>query len=707
MFQPEVDRLADPLAESAAKNAPEVKNKRELQVKAQVMPLLMQRIDISVASALGPEELRIQIAEIVEEIIVDLKIQLNASELKSIVRLLVDDMVGLGPLEPLLKEEAVTDIMVNGPRQVYVERKGKVELTDVQFRDDAHVLHVATRIVTEVGRRVDESTPLVDARLKDGSRVNIIIPPLAIDGPTISIRKFSKKEITLDVMARQHNISADMATVLKIAGRARLNILISGGTGSGKTTLLNAMSRMIDHGERTVTIEDAAELQLQQPHVVRLETRPANIEGEGEITMRHLVKNALRMRPDRIILGEIRGEEAIDMLQAMNTGHDGSMGTIHSNTPRDALTRLENMVAMSGFKLPAEAVREQIQSAIHLIIQISRQRDGKRRITQVTEITGMEGEVVTTQDLFKFIYEGETSDGSVAGRFDCSNLRPHFMPRAEYFGLGAAADGGDGVSLDLIIVGAIFVGSVALVIGLSLFVLTVVLRMQHKHRKRLARVGRRRMSGRLDIEDARSMLVRQKQESNLVVKLTEALARVIPLLDTTRLRANFRRAALEWSVGTFVAVSLGVGGVFAVLLMLAAGKPIYMTLLPGLLSGMFAVDRFVKFRGGRRANRFMKQLPDALDTIIRGIRSGLPVIECIGGVGPGIRRSGRAATSVRSASGSCWARRWTARSGGLPGSSTSRRWTSSPSASPSRWRPAAACRRLSAISPTSCAPASG
>ena len=300
----ELDRLADPLAESTTKNTPEVRNKRELQVKAQVMPLLMQRIDISVASALGPEELRNQIAEIVEEIIVDLKIQLNATELRSIVRLLVDDMVGLGPLEPLLKDETVTDIMVNGPSKTYVERKGKVELTDVQFRDDAHVLHVATRIVTEVGRRVDESTPLVDARLKDGSRVNIIIPPLAIDGPTISIRKFSKKEITLDVMARQSNISMDMATVLKIAGRARLNILISGGTGSGKTTLLNAMSRMIDHGERTVTIEDAAELQLQQPHVVRLETRPANIEGEGEITMRHLVKNALRMRPDRIILGE-------------------------------------------------------------------------------------------------------------------------------------------------------------------------------------------------------------------------------------------------------------------------------------------------------------------------------------------------------------------------------------------------------------------
>lgn len=431
-----LESTADPLAESVIKSAPEAKNKRAVQVKLQVMPLLMQRIDISVASALGPDELRAQITEIVEEITVDLRIQLNAAELRAIVRLLVDDMVGLGPLEPLLADESVTDIMVNGASQIYVERGGKLELTDASFRDDAHVIHVATRIVTEVGRRVDETTPLVDARLRDGSRVNIIIPPLAIDGPTIAIRKFSKKEITLDLMARQGNVSSDMATVLKVAARCRLNILISGGTGSGKTTLLNALSRMIDHGERTITIEDAAELNLQQPHVVRLETRPANIEGGGEITMRHLLKNALRMRPDRIILGEIRGEEAIDMLQAMNTGHDGSMCTIHSNTPRDALTRLENMVAMSGFKLPPEAVREQIQSAVHLIVQVSRMRDGKRRITYVTEVTGMEGEVVTTQDLFKFAYDGEADDGSLSGRFECSRLRPHFMPRAEYFGLG-------------------------------------------------------------------------------------------------------------------------------------------------------------------------------------------------------------------------------------------------------------------------------
>ena len=346
-------------------------------------------------------------------------------------------------------------------------------------------------------------------------------------------------------MARQGNISADMATVLKIAGRCRLNILISGGTGSGKTTLLNAMSRMIDHGERTVTIEDAAELQLQQPHVVRLETRPANIEGEGEITIRHLVKNALRMRPDRIIVGEIRGEEAIDMLQAMNTGHDGSMGTIHANTPRDALTRLENMVAMSGFKLPAEAVREQIQSAIHMIVQVSRMRDGKRRITQITEITGMEGEVVTTQDLFKYIYDGENADGSISGRFECSHLRPNFMPARRILRPRDPASGGDGMSGNLIVAFALFLVSVAVAIGLSLFVITVVLRMQHKHRKRLARVGRRRMSGRIDLEDARLTLLKQKQEKNAIVTLTDALAKFIPLLDTTRLRANFRRAELR------------------------------------------------------------------------------------------------------------------------------------------------------------------
>ncbi len=398
----------------------------------------MERIDSEVAAKLGRTELAQQLAGVVAEILVEQKIQLNQSEQRDLVALLLNDMLGLGPLEPLLADETVNDVMVNGPKQVYVERRGKLVLTDVTFRDNAHVMSIATRIVTQVGRRIDESTPLVDARLADGSRVNIIIPPLAIDGPSISIRKFSKKSITLDVMARQNNISPAMATVLKIASRCRLNILISGGTGSGKTTLLNALSQMIDPDERIVTIEDAAELQLQQPHVVRLETRPANLEGKGEITMRDLLKNALRMRPDRIIVGEIRGSEALDMLQAMNTGHDGSLGTIHANRPREALTRLENMIGMAGVNLPSKAVRTQIAAAVQMIVQVSRMRDGIRRVTHVMEIVGMEGDVITTQDLFTYKFEGEQADGKLAGSFVSAGLRPHFTPRAEYFGLDRA-----------------------------------------------------------------------------------------------------------------------------------------------------------------------------------------------------------------------------------------------------------------------------
>lgn len=408
------------------------------QAKARVQPILMDRIDVSKAVMLPPNELAAQIGEVVGEILGDEKIQLNSSEQRDLVTTLLNDLLGLGPLEVLLADDKVTDIMVNGPKQIYVERGGKLLLTDVTFRDDAHVMNIATRIVSRIGRRVDESTPLVDARLQDGSRVNIIIPPLALDGPTISIRKFAKQKITLDKMEGQGNISAPMATVLKIASRCRLNIVISGGTGSGKTTLLNAMSRMIDNGERIVTIEDAAELQLQQPHVVRLETRSPNLEGNGEITQRELVKNALRMRPDRIILGEIRAGEALDMLQAMNTGHDGSMCTLHANRPREALTRLENMVAMTGVKLPHEAVRSQIAGAVNMVVQIARMRDGVRRVTHITEIVGMEGEVITTQDLFTFEFEGEDQTGRLVGRFKGSGLRPHFTPKAEYFGLDRA-----------------------------------------------------------------------------------------------------------------------------------------------------------------------------------------------------------------------------------------------------------------------------
>ena len=405
------------------------------EAKAKIQPIILDRMDMAAAAQLSREDLSHQLAELVAEILTELKLRLNLKEQQGLVELLLNDMLGLGPLEPLLADETVTDIMINGANKVYVERRGKLVLTDVRFRNDAHVMNIANRIVSQVGRRIDESQPLCDARLLDGSRVNIIVPPLAIDGPSISIRKFSKKNITLDVMARQGNISATMATVLKIAARSRLNILISGGTGSGKTTLLNAMSQMIDPGDRIVTIEDAAELQLQQPHVVRLETRPPSLEGAGEITMRDLVKNSLRMRPDRIIMGEVRGSEAVDMLQAMNTGHEGSLSTIHANKPREALTRLENMVGMAGINLPSKAVRTQIAAALDIIVQISRMRDGMRRVTHVMEVVGMEGDVITTQDLFVYEFEGEEADGKLRGNFKCSGLRPHFTPKAAYFGL--------------------------------------------------------------------------------------------------------------------------------------------------------------------------------------------------------------------------------------------------------------------------------
>jgi len=406
--------------------------------KAQIQPLVLEHMDVAAAAEMPRAAFEAQLTGWVKELLAETKIQLNFVEQREPVESLIADMLGLGPLEPLIADETVTDIMVNGPKQVYVERRGKLEITDVQFRHDQHLMNVATKIVTRVGRRINEARPLVDARLPDGSRVNIIIPPLALDGASVSIRKFSKKSITLDTMAAGGSISPAMATILKIAARCRLNILISGGTGSGKTTLLNALSRMIDGVERTVTIEDAAELQLQQPHVVRLETRTANLEGTGEINMRDLLKNALRMRPDRIIIGECRGEEALDMLQAMNTGHDGSMSTIHANSPREALTRLENMIGMAGINLPSRAVRTQIASAIHMICQVNRMRDGQRRVTHLMEVVGMEGDVITTQELFTYQFQGEGSDGKLRGNFQSSGIRPAFLPRAEYFGLDRA-----------------------------------------------------------------------------------------------------------------------------------------------------------------------------------------------------------------------------------------------------------------------------
>ena len=396
---------------------------------------LFAQIDSTSAARMSSERLKQEVEHVVGEIAANANLGTSQREQQEIAAEIMDDMLGTGPIEPLLADTTVTDILVNGPDQIWVERRGKLELTDYAFRDRQHLINVAQRIAANVGRRVDESSPMVDARLEDGSRVNIIVPPLALDGAAISIRKFAKQGITLEVMAKQGNMSPALARVLEIASASRLNVVISGGTGSGKTTMLNAMSRLIDPTERIITIEDAAELQLQQPHVVRLETRPANLEGRGAISQRELMINALRMRPDRIILGEVRGAEAFDMLQAMNTGHDGSMCTLHANSPRDALTRLENMLMMANANLPQRAIRQQITGALDLIVQVERMRDGVRRVTRVTEVVGLEGEVVTTQDLFEYRYEGETGEGVLRGQHVSGGVRPAFTDRAAYYGL--------------------------------------------------------------------------------------------------------------------------------------------------------------------------------------------------------------------------------------------------------------------------------
>jgi pilus assembly protein CpaF len=390
---------------------------------------IIERIDASAATRMGRGELGRRLTALVDELLTEQGLMLNSAERQQLVTTLLDDMLGLGPLEPLLADPSIDDIMVNGPACVFIERRGKLERSTVTFRDDAHVMAVASRIVAGAGRRIDEASPLVDARLADGSRVNIIIPPLAIDGPTISIRKFARRRLDLAAMAEGGSLSPAMAALLRVAATARLNILVSGGTGSGKTTLLNALSQAIEDGERIVTIEDAAELRLDQPHVVRLETRPASLEGRGEIGMRELFKNALRMRPDRIILGEIRGPEALDMLQAMNTGHDGSLGTIHANRPAEALTRLENMIGMAGIAMPLGALRTQIAGAIQMIVQVARMRDGVRRVTSIAEVTGMAGDVITLAELFVW----RPGTGFVA-----TGTAPGFGERAEAFGLGSA-----------------------------------------------------------------------------------------------------------------------------------------------------------------------------------------------------------------------------------------------------------------------------
>src|SRR3954471_5293926 len=408
------------------------------RIKEQVLPRLLERVDPEAAATLSKDELAEEFRPIIGEVLAELKINLNRREQFALEKVLVDELLGLGPLEELLNDAEISDIMVNGPNQTFIERKGKLELAQIQFRDEEHLLQIAQRIVNKVGRRVDQTTPLADARLQDGSRVNVIIPPLSLRGTAISIRKFSEKPITVDMMRGWGSLSEKMATVLKIAGASRMNVIISGGTGSGKTTMLNALSKLIDPGERVLTIEDAAELRLQQPHWLPLETRPPNLEGQGEISIRDLVKNALRMRPDRIILGEIRGSECFDMLAAMNTGHDGSMCTLHANSPREALARMENMVMMSDIKVPKEAISRQIADSVEMVIQVKRLRDGSRRVTNVTEVIGMEGAVIVTQELFKFEYLDETADGKIVGEYRSMGLRPYTLEKAKQYGFDQA-----------------------------------------------------------------------------------------------------------------------------------------------------------------------------------------------------------------------------------------------------------------------------
>jgi len=427
-----------PAPRAAAVRGGPIDNRAYHQLKARIHEALLDRIDLESMQRLNGDQIRQELRLLVERLLEEEMVVINDAERKMLTRDIQNEMLGFGPLEPLLEDPTVSDILVNTHKQVYVERRGKLELTDVTFTDEAHLMKIIDKIVSRVGRRIDESSPMVDARLPDGSRVNAIIPPLAIDGAVMSIRRFSADPLRLADLVAYGSMTADMADVLQGLGKAKVNIVISGGTGSGKTTMLNVISGFINHNERIVTVEDAAELQLQQPHVVRLETRPANIEGKGEVTQRALVKNALRMRPDRIILGEVRGEEAMDMLGAMNTGHEGSMATLHANTPREALTRLENMISMAAPNLPPKAMRQQIASAVGVVVQVSRLTDGKRKVLSITEVTGMEGDVITMQEIFTFRQTGVADDGTVLGQATATGVRPHFAERLRTFGVNLA-----------------------------------------------------------------------------------------------------------------------------------------------------------------------------------------------------------------------------------------------------------------------------
>jgi pilus assembly protein CpaF len=424
-----------PSAAEPRKSPTRERSEAYYDTKSQVFSALIDTIDLSQLAKLEPDSAREEIRDIVNDIIAIKNFAMTIAEQEELLEDICNDVLGYGPLEPLLARDDIADIMVNGSKNVYIEVNGKVEQTGIRFRDNQQLLNICQRIVSQVGRRVDESSPICDARLPDGSRVNVIAPPLSIDGTALTIRKFKKDKLTLDQLVRFGAISPEGAEVLKIIGRVRCNIVISGGTGSGKTTLLNCLTNYIDKEERIITCEDSAELQLQQPHVVRLETRPPNLEGEGEVTMRELVKNCLRMRPERIIVGEVRGPEVFDLLQAMNTGHDGSMGTIHSNSPRECLNRIESMIAMGGFSLPQKTVREIVVGSIDIVIQAARLRDGSRRITHITEVIGMEGDVIITQDLILYNIKGEDQNGRLIGEHVSTGIgRPKFWDRARYYG---------------------------------------------------------------------------------------------------------------------------------------------------------------------------------------------------------------------------------------------------------------------------------
>jgi pilus assembly protein CpaF len=397
--------------------------------------MLINRMDLTKLGELEPEQVHEEVARLASSLLAQEDTPLSSVERERLIDEVRHELFGLGPLEQLLADTSISDILVNSPYNIYIERGGKLERTSIEFKDNEHLMRVIERIVSSVGRRIDESSPMVDARLKDGSRVNAIIPPLSLDGPVLSIRRFGAEPLKMNRLLENQALTPDMASMFEMCVNAKLNVLISGGTGAGKTTLLNALSAYIPSSERIVTIEDSAELQMQQPHVVRLETRPPNIEGKGEVTQRDLVKNALRMRPDRIVIGEVRGAEAIDMLQAMNTGHDGSLTTVHANTPRDALSRLETMIQMTGMRLSDRAMRQQIASAINLVIQVARLTDGTRRITSISEITGMEGETITMQEVFIFDRKGVDKDGKVLGRFRPTGVRPRFAERLKIYGM--------------------------------------------------------------------------------------------------------------------------------------------------------------------------------------------------------------------------------------------------------------------------------